>query len=186
MLEQDEDWFDYIDEKMMTFKNKIHDWIRDAEHERKEQLSSRSRSVTSKHSSSRKSSSSSPSRRSSKDRALQEKLWEWESRQLRKFNLSLIKQPLHEKTVNRNQTNFTRWAPSKPTLERYKKVNVLDSEDGSEIFWKLLKLQAAPEVDMEPFDGNVLSYHHFMALFMEFVKSKAEDPRERLIRLLMK
>ena len=39
---------------------------------------------------------------------------------------------------------------------------------------------------MEPFDGNVLSYHHFMVLFMEFVKSKVEDPRERLIRLLMK
>ena len=39
---------------------------------------------------------------------------------------------------------------------------------------------------MEPFDGNVLSYPHFMALFMEFVESKAEDPRERLIRLLMK
>ena len=75
MLEQDEDWFDDIDEKMMTFKSKIHDWIRDAEHERKEQLPSRSRSVTSKHSSSRKSSSSSSSRRSSKDkRALQEKL----------------------------------------------------------------------------------------------------------------
>ena len=75
MQEQDEDSFDDTDEKMMSFKNKIHDWIRDAEHERKEQLSSRSRSVTSKHSSSRKSSPSSSSRRSSKDkRALQEKL----------------------------------------------------------------------------------------------------------------
>ena len=71
MQEQYEDWFDDIDEKMLSFKNKIHDWIRDAEHERKEQLSSRSRSVTPKHSFSRKSSSSS----SSKDkRALQEKL----------------------------------------------------------------------------------------------------------------
>ena len=59
MQEQDEDWFDGIDEKMMSFKNKIHNWIRDAEHERKEQLSSKSRSVTSKHSSSRNSSSSS-------------------------------------------------------------------------------------------------------------------------------
>ena len=48
-------------------------------------------------------------------------------------------------------------------LERHKKVNVLDSEDISETLCKLLKLQAAPEVDMEPFDGNVLNYHHFMA-----------------------
>ena len=27
MQEQYEDWFDDIDEKMMSFKNKIHDWI---------------------------------------------------------------------------------------------------------------------------------------------------------------
>ena len=36
MQEQDEDWFDGIDEKMMSFKNKIHNWIRDAEHEKKD------------------------------------------------------------------------------------------------------------------------------------------------------
>ena len=36
MQEQDEDWFTDIDEKMMSLKNKIHNWIRDAEHERKE------------------------------------------------------------------------------------------------------------------------------------------------------
>ena len=60
---------------MTSFKNKIHNWIKDAEHERKEQLSSKSRSVTSKHSSSRNSSSSSFFSRWSKDkRALQEKL----------------------------------------------------------------------------------------------------------------
>ena len=75
MQEQDEDWFDDIDEKMMSFKNRIHNLIRDVEHERKEQLSSKSRYVTSKHSSRRKSSSSSFPSRSSKDkRALQEKL----------------------------------------------------------------------------------------------------------------
>ena len=41
MQEQGEDWFDDIDEKMMSFKNKIHNWIRDAEHERKERFSSK-------------------------------------------------------------------------------------------------------------------------------------------------
>ena len=35
MQEQNEDWFDDIDEKM-PFKNKIHNGIKDAEHERKE------------------------------------------------------------------------------------------------------------------------------------------------------
>ena len=75
MQEQDENWFDDIDEKIMSLKYKIHNWIRDAEHERKERLSPKSRSVTSKHSSSRKSSSSSSSSRSPKDKiALPEKL----------------------------------------------------------------------------------------------------------------
>ena len=36
MQKQDEDWFDDIDEKMISFKNKIHNWIRNAEHEGKE------------------------------------------------------------------------------------------------------------------------------------------------------
>ena len=250
---------------MMSFKNKIYNWIRDAEHERKERLSSKSRSVTSKHSSNRKSSSISSSSRSSKDkRALQEKLRMAEllaeveflkKRQSariheenlkieeeyakakgkikifeaiksedhksefnvdgqykgkinkaidekpetqhqgtkqyhydqvtvgdRKFNFSLMKQPLHEK-VKGNQANVTKWAPRKPTGERYKRINVLDSENVSETYCELLKLKAAPEVDMEPFDGNVLNYH-FMALFKEVVESKVEDPRGRLTRLL--
>ena len=62
--EQDEDWFVDINEKMMSFKNEINNCIRDTEHERKERLPSKSRSVTSKHSSSRKPSSSSSSSRS--------------------------------------------------------------------------------------------------------------------------
>ena len=75
MQEQDEDWFDAIDEKMMSFKNKIHYWIKVAEHERKKWLSSKSRSVTSKHYSNRKSSLSSSSSRLSKGKiAFQEKL----------------------------------------------------------------------------------------------------------------
>ena len=61
--------------------------------------------------------------------------------------------------------------PNKPG-ERYKNVNVLDSEDGSETLCKVLKLQAAPEVDMEPFDDNMLNYYHFMALFKDVVESK--------------
>ena len=50
---------------------------------------------------------------------------------------------------------------------------------------EILKLQAAPEVDMEPFDDDVLpNYHHFKALFKEVVESKVEDPRGRQMRLL--
>ena len=31
---------------------------------------------------------------------------------------------------------------------------------------------------MKSFDGNVLNYHHFMALFKEVVESKVETPEE--------
>ena len=49
---------------------------------------------------------------------------------------------------------------------------------------KLLKVQSAPDVDMECFDVNVLEYHYFMALFREVVESKIEDSRGRLTRLI--
>ena len=101
-----------------------------------------------------------------------------------KSDFSSIKQPLPEKTVTRDQADVTRWALSKPTGERYKKVKVLDSEDVSETLYKLLKQQVAPEVDIESLDGNVLNYHYFIFLFKEVVESKAEDPRGRLLRLL--
>ena len=34
------------------------------------------------------------------------------------------------------------------------------------------------------FDGNVLEYHYFMALFREVINSKIEDPRGKLTRLI--
>ena len=46
------------------------------------------------------------------------------------------------------------------------------------------EVKAAPEVNMEPFDGNTLNYHYFMSLFKEVVESKIDDPRGRLTRLI--
>ena len=67
MQEQDEEWFDDVDEDMLSFKNKINNWIKDAELERRATLKQRtsvcSRSEVSKKSVSRKSSSSSSSKR---------------------------------------------------------------------------------------------------------------------------
>ena len=79
MQEQDEEWFDDVDEDMLSLKNKIHNWIKDAELERratfKQRASVCSRVEVSKISVSRKSSSSSSSKRSSKSvMALKEKL----------------------------------------------------------------------------------------------------------------
>ena len=45
-------------------------------------------------------------------------------------------------------------------------------------------MQSAPDVDIETFDGNVLNYHYFIALFREVVESKGDDPRGTLTRLI--
>ncbi len=49
---------------------------------------------------------------------------------------------------------------------------------------KLLKLQTAPTVDIDPFDGDPLEYNYFVAAFNEAVEEKVEDPRGRLTRLI--
>ena len=54
----------------------------------------------------------------------------------------------------------------------------------SDMLWKLLRLQSAPDVDIETFDGNVLNYHYFIALFREVVESKVDGPRGKLTRLI--
>ena len=61
---------------------------------------------------------------------------------------------------------------------------MLSSAEPTDMLCKLLKVQSAPDVDMECFDGNVLEYHYFMALFIQVVESKIEDTRDRLTRLI--
>ena len=40
---------------------------------------------------------------------------------------------------------------------------MLPSAEPTDMMCKLLKVQSAPDMDMECFDGNVLEYHYFMA-----------------------
>ena len=39
-------------------------------------------------------------------------------------------------------------------------------------------------MDIETFDGNVLYYHYFIALFREFVENKVDDPIGKLRKLI--
>ena len=48
----------------------------------------------------------------------------------------------------------------------------------------LVKEQSAPQVDLEPFDGNLLEYTYFMPIFRESIEKKTEDPKGRLTRLI--
>ena len=54
----------------------------------------------------------------------------------------------------------------------------------AEMLCKLVKEQSAPQVALEPFDGNPLEYKYFMSMFRESVKKKIEDPKGKLIRLI--
>ena len=46
---------------------------------------------------------------------------------------------------------------------------------------KLLLQKSAPQVDMEPFEGNPLEFTNFMSIYQESVQKKIDDPRGRLI-----
>ena len=41
----------------------------------------------------------------------------------------------------------------------------------------LLKQQAAPDVEIDAFDGNPFNYSYFMTLFKETVERKINDPK---------
>ena len=71
--EDNDKWFDDIDVDMLVFKQKIHNWIREAEHDRDAELKEKA-SVKSKRSSKSLSSRSSRTRSSRSERALMEKL----------------------------------------------------------------------------------------------------------------
>ena len=67
-------------------------------------------------------------------------------------------------------------------LERNRNLRDTTSStrEPSDILYKLLQQQAAPEVDTEYFDGNPLNF----SLFSEVVETKINNPRGRLTRLI--
>ena len=66
--------------------------------------------------------------------------------------------------------------------ENEKEVDLVSA--ASNMLCKLLRLQSASHVDIEIFDGNVISYHYFVALFREVVESKVDHPRGKITRLI--
>lgn len=90
--------------------------------------------------------------------------------------------------LDRNLKRVQRCQRSRPDVERYQRRidKGMNSrvDDESSILFKLLQLQSAPEVDIEPFNGDPLNFNYFMAMFKEVVESKVDDPRGRLTRLI--
>ena len=58
----------------------------------------------------------------------------------------------------------------------------VSADDTTNVLCQLLKQQAAPDVEIDTFDGNPLNYFYFMALFKEAVEKKNDDPKGRLTR----
>ena len=42
---------------------------------------------------------------------------------------------------------------------------------------KLVRKQSAPQVNMEPFEGNPFDFAYFMSMFHESVEKRIDDPR---------
>ena len=63
-------------------------------------------------------------------------------------------------------------------------ANVTKREDIYGLMKDMIELQAAPDTEMEYFDGNPLDYHHFIDLFREVVEKWVQGPKGRLLRLL--
>ena len=73
---------------------------------------------------------------------------------------------------------------------RDKKITTLSSAHGSkngniaDFLCTLVREQAAPQVLIEPFDGNSLNFAYFLSMFTQSVKKKIEDPMGKLTRLM--
>ena len=70
------------------------------------------------------------------------------------------------------------------TSRRRKQKSVHENDYAAEMLSKLVQEQSAPQVDMEPFEGNPLDFTYFMLMFQESVEKKIDDPRGRLTRLI--
>ena len=60
----------------------------------------------------------------------------------------------------------------------------LFNQTATDALCQLLRQQAAPEVDIEAFDRNLLNFKYFLSLFKEVVEMKVDDPRGRLTCLI--
>ena len=49
---------------------------------------------------------------------------------------------------------------------------------------ELLRQQAAPELEIDIFDGNLMDFHYFIGVFKEVVENKVTDPGGQMTHLI--
>ena len=67
---------------------------------------------------------------------------------------------------------------------RRQQKSVHENDNAAEMLSKLVREQSAPQVDIGPFQGNVLDFTYFMSMFQESVEKTTDDLRERLTQLI--
>ena len=70
--------------------------------------------------------------------------------------------------IHRTNTGVSHHQGNEPTMKHQR--NVTSNIQSMEILGKLVKQQAAPDVDLYVFGGNPLGYHYFMTLFLDDVE----------------
>ena len=59
-----------------------------------------------------------------------------------------------------------------------------ENSNVAEILARFVREQSAPQVDIEPFEGNPLEFDYSMSMFHESVEKRIDDPKSRLTRLI--
>ena len=90
------------------------------------------------------------------------------------------------KTVQRKPK--VRIEDAEPTADRSGLKQTARNSEGNQedmvgMMSKLIRQQAAPDVDINIFSGDPVDYHYFIVVFEEVVEKKIDDPRGRLARL---
>ena len=90
-----------------------------------------------------------------------------------KKKLSALSVPFFPKNAKR-ESSFSTTPLLKPVV----------SESSADTLCDLLKLQSAPEVSLDVFNGDPLEFHFFMSCFENVVESKVNDRKGKLILLI--
>ena len=161
--EEDEVWFDKLDENVCTFKHKVHNWLKQGEESLKRE--SKQSSFGKKSHSSRSSSKSRRSRSSNsstKERAIAERI---RIAQLKAEALR-IQEQIAKAEARAQVFEMMDQQSTKSEADLMKRKNSTIQSRATER------------------DGNPLNFKYFITLFREVVESKIEDSRGKLTCLI--
>ena len=82
------------------------------------------------------------------------------------------------------QTNAKDVSKSKNNENRSARKSGVSADDTTNVLCQLLKQKAAPDAEIDTFDGNQVNNFYFMALYKEAVENKVVDPKGRLTKLI--